>query len=544
MKSKRNTLICAGLAILFPAAVAVWQLALFGEALPTARAADKAQGEDAGHDDHAADAVHADHDDDDEHAGHADEDEHADHDDEAQFEIKLATAGPGKLATEVNLPGEVVLNADRLAHIVPQAPGIVREVKKKLGDTVRAGDIMAILESPELGEVKVQYLSRLAELTCCSVSLTRMQAVRDNTLKLMQMLKTDPSLEQLMRTNGSEMGENRSLLVSGYAELVFAKATYLREKGLYGKKISSAGDFPAAENEYKKADAHYNATRDSIAFAVERDLRETRQERRVAEFDLKAAERRLHILGLTAADIKALELLAQSQAPLAEAPEECTDPDCADCRRVETPGQSEGAEPEKLAWYALRAPFDGTVIEKHITLGERLDEDADVFTVADLGSVWVDLSVYQKHLPYVKAGQKVSISAGDGVPEAEGTVAYVAPIVDRQTRTALARVVLPNPDGHMRPGLFVTARVTVGEDGAQVLIPKDAIQTIDGESVVFVPEKEGFAPRPITTGRANKTHIEVLVGLVPGQRYVVEGAFELKAKIITSGLDPHAGHGH
>ena len=534
MKSKRNTFIFV--VVLFLTAAA-WQ---FGEELPMARAAEEAQDE---HDEHDELADHAD---EDEHADHADEDEHADqadHVDEAKFGIELATAGPGKLATQVKLPGEIVLNADRLAHIVPQAHGIVREVKAKLGDTVRAGDVMAVLESPDLGEAKVEYLSRSAELSCCDTDLARVQAVRDNTLKLLEALKALPTLEELRRMNGSEIGENRSLLVSAYAELVFAEATYLREKGLRDKKISSEVELLAAESNYKKADAHYSATRDSIAFAIERDFRESKRDRRVVEFDLKAAERRLHILGVIAADIKALELLAQSQAPLSGG-EECADPNCADCLRAETPGQSEGAEPEKLAWYALRAPFDGTVIEKNITLGERLGEDADVFTVANLASVWVDLDVYQKDLPYVKAGQKVSISAGPGVPEAEGAIAYVAPIVAEQTRTALARVVLPNPDGHMRPGLFVTARVDVSEVEVPVLIPKAAVQTIDGESVVFVPTDEGFDPRPIRIGRANKTHVEVLSGLEPGRRYVVEGAFELKAKIVTSGLDPHAGHGH
>ena len=90
-----------------------------------------------------------------------------------------------------------------------------------------------------------------------------------------------------------------------------------------------------------------------------------------------------------------------------------------------------------------------------------LKDDSEAYVVADLRSVWVDLRVYQKDLPLVRPGQPVVIAAGHGIPDAQGTIAYVGPLVGEQTRTALARVVLPNPNGHWRPGLFVTGNVVV-----------------------------------------------------------------------------------
>jgi cobalt-zinc-cadmium efflux system membrane fusion protein len=77
-----------------------------------------------------------------------------------------------------------------------------------------------------------------------------------------------------------------------------------------------------------------------------------------------------------------------------------------------------------------------------------------------------------------------------------------------------------------------------------LLIPKSALQNLEGEACVFVHHREGFKTQNVRVGRTNKTHAEIVSGLKVGQSYVTKGAFELKAKIVTSTLDSHAGHGH
>jgi cobalt-zinc-cadmium efflux system membrane fusion protein len=145
--------------------------------------------------------------------------------------------------------------------------------------------------------------------------------------------------------------------------------------------------------------------------------------------------------------------------------------------------------------------------------------------------VWVTLHVPPTALPVVKKGQRVLISAGPVMPEAEGKINYVAPVLLEETRTAVTRVELPNPDGHWRPGLFVTATITAGENAASVLIPKAAIQTIEGKPTVFVETEEGFEARPVTLGPSNDTHVEVTDGLSPGDRYAATETFILKAEL-------------
>jgi RND family efflux transporter MFP subunit len=339
------------------------------------------------------------------------------------------------------------------------------------------------------------------------------------------------------------MGENRSKLVAAYAELVFAKAAYEREKQLFDQKVSSKGDFQTAESAYKKAFADYIAVRDSTAFGIKRTLSEQQRARRNTEVTVKAAERKLLLYGLAADDVKALQNAANSASPLVL--QECKDPNCKDCEaRASKGGLGGHSLGDRLGVYALRAPFSGTIIERHITLGEKLGDDTNVFTIADLTTVWVNLSAYQKDLPYLRQGQDVVVSAGGKVPDAKATIAFVAPIVDEKTRTALVRVVLPNPDGQWRPGLFVDATVVAGKSAAGVLVPKAAVQQVENRTVVFVPTAEGYEATPIKVGRSSKTHVEVLSGLAAGNRYVADGAFELKAKLVTTGLGAHAGHGH
>lgn len=188
-------------------------------------------------------------------------------------------------------------------------------------------------------------------------------------------------------------------------------------------------------------------------------------------------------------------------------------------------------ESEALAPFDLKTQIEGVVIAKHITRGEPVSREQAAFVVADLRDVWVDISVYQKDLPLLRVGQPVVVSAGHELEEARGEISYVAPVVDEATRTATARVVLSNPDGIWRPGLFVTARVEVAREEVPLAVPKSALQVLDDRTVVFVEDEDGFEPRPVELGRRGDRHVEILSGLSPGQRYVAAGGFTLKAEL-------------
>ena len=120
----------------------------------------------------------------------------------------------------------------------------------------------------------------------------------------------------------------------------------------------------------------------------------------------------------------------------------------------------------------------------------------------------------------------------------------MAPVVALDTRTARARVVLANEGDAVRPGLFVTVRVSLPTVLAAVVVPRSAVQVLDERDVVFIAEGGGFEAVPVELGRGDRDVVEITSGLEAGRRFVTRGAFELKAKIATSGLGAHAGHGH
>ena len=580
---------------------------------------------------------HADHDEDSGHEGHGEEagehanenkhderDEHEEHGehkdvvmlsaaDMKKFGIEIATAKAGKLPIDISLPGKVTVNEDRIAHVTPRVPGVVREVRKTLGDYVHAGEIMAILDSPEMGEAQVSYLGAKTALNVAKANVdlaaTKLQVakaqrdvaqtqievtqtnrdlavthvatvetaadvkraeakiaetdyqwgkiVHDNTGELLEQLAKNATIDEITETfKGKPIGENRKHIFQAYAELNFADAAYEREKTLRQRGISSESDYLEAQKGYTIAKAVFEATTEELAFqnrlalmekeravdaamrdiqeaeqalrsaegavkfaasavhvaesalqaaemeirAAEQDLKVVRQTLEVARSKLWAVERKLHILGLDDDEITALNDISSDQQP--------------DVTRS-----------------VMYAPFDGIVVEKHIVLGEALKDDSKAFVVADLSSVWVMISVYQKDLPVVRKGLPVVLSAGPGILTAREKIAWVSPLLDEHTRTALGRVVLPNPDGHWRPGLFVTAEIAVDEINVSLLVPRTALQTVEDRLSIFVQTEEGFAPQPVTLGRATETYAEVTEGLQPGQRYVTKGAFTLKAEL-------------
>ena len=349
---------------------------------------------------------------------------HMDAEEMASFGVELAEANARRLNVSVSLPGEIAVDPNRLAHIVPRVAGVVREVMKRQGDRVRAGELMAILDSRELAEDKASVLS-------------------------------------------------------ARERLVMAKLTFDREERLWKQEISS-----------------------------EREYLEAKQGLIEAEIARQEAEQKLHSLGLLDSDLEALKFGSH----------------------------------ESFSQLDATAPFDGTIIEKHITRGELLDENDEAFVVADLSRVWVNLTVYQKDLPFIRVGQSVEVTLREGDLKGEGIVFYVSPTIDEATRTATARIELDNSDGTWRPGLFVSSRMAVDEFEVGVAIAKSALQTVEGRTAVFVRTGYEFEARAVTLGREDATFVEVLSGVRPGEEYAVRGAFILKSQLEKGAISD--GHNH
>ena len=185
---------------------------------------------------------------------------------------------------------------------------------------------------------------------------------------------------------------------------------------------------------------------------------------------------------------------------------------------------------ESLQSYAVTAPLSGVVIARNANPGEQTG-DKTLFTVADLSTVWVELSLFPRDVAKVRVGQGVRVSSKEAGLDAAGKVVYVAPFGQAANQTLTARVLLDNPERRWAPGLYVTAEVTLAETTVALAIRNEAVQTLEGRSVVFVQNDEGFAPRKVGLGRSDSEFSEVLSGLKPGDTYVAANSYILKAEL-------------
>ncbi len=332
-----------------------------------------------------------------------------------QFGIVVEKAAAGHLEIKTRARGEVRLNRDLMAQIVPKVSGTVKEIYCTLGDSVQEGEIMAIIESQELADAKTDYLSALKHLE-------------------------------------------------------LARTIFKREQKLRSRKINS-------EQEYLSA---------------KKDLAE-------AEITLSSNRQRLIFLGLSPADLKQL-----SSEPMTT-----------------------------LTRLVVRSPFSGDVINKNIVLGEALDGTTPIFTVADLDSVWIDLDLYLDDAGKVKPGDRVTIPIPGAEESIDAVIAYVAPLLDPQTRTTKARMIVDNHNRNLRPGSFITAEITTGKVEASIVVEENIVQDVDGHKCVFIQDEHGFESRPVTLGASAGNRVEITSGIHPGELIVTRNSFRLKAALET-----------
>jgi RND family efflux transporter MFP subunit len=180
---------------------------------------------------------------------------------------------------------------------------------------------------------------------------------------------------------------------------------------------------------------------------------------------------------------------------------------------------------------AVPAPADGIVIARIVNPGQVVGVGQELFTVADLSTVWIIADVYEKDFAAVGLGTAALVRA-PGLFELQGRVAYIDPRVDAATRTAKVRIEVPNRHGALRLGMYVDVAFAKAADTPRAVIPRAAVQSIGTRSVVYVAtDDEGrFIERPVRLGEAVGDTIEVIEGVRAGDRIVIDGSFYLRAE--------------
>jgi len=320
----------------------------------------------------------------------------------------------GVLSKRIVVPGSIVPSGDHVARVAVRLLGTVAELRKRLGDQVEAGEVVAVIESREVADAKSEYLG--------------------------------------------------ARLVFELQQTLFNRSTRLFE----GKVLS--------ENDYLRA-------------------RTTFEDARVK---IETARQKLFALSLTAEQIEALP-----QQPV-----------------------------ETLRRQELRAPIKGRVAERRVELGSlvgREGQESELFVIADLSVVWADLAVPTSEISAIHEGQKITVNGG--AESAPAAIMFVSPLLDKDTRAARVVASIDNATRAWRPGLFVTAEIPTDESSAAVVVAKTALQTVNGDAVVFVRADNGFEVRKIGIGRQDARLVEITEGLTAGERVATSNTFVLKAEL-------------
>ena len=168
-------------------------------------------------------------------------------------------------------------------------------------------------------------------------------------------------------------------------------------------------------------------------------------------------------------------------------------------------------------------------------LGEYAQPYQAMFTIADLSSVWIEVDIYERDLSAVAVGAQATatVAAYPGERFA-GKVTYISSLLDRETRTAKARVELSNPDGRLKPGMFADVLIDTPTKTEAIRLPDTALVLLQGQMTAFVGGEEGFEARPVETGERAGGMVTIRSGLDPGERVVTAGAYALKARLLKS----------
>ena len=267
-----------------------------------------------------------------------------------------------------------------------------------------------------------------------------------------------------------ELADAKTDYLSNVKHLELSRTVFQREKKLRRKKVSSEQDYLAAKQSLAEA-----------------------------EIMLQSCSQRLKILGFGEAELKKLP-----GEPMAE-----------------------------LSRFTVRSPFSGQVIKKEIVFGEVVTDAQEIFVVADLTTVWIDLDLYRNDVDSVKKGQKVIIAIPSQRESIVAEIDYVAPLVDEKTRTTMARIIVNNPGEKLRPGTYVTAEIITREVAAGVVVSRESLQEVGGHTCVFVQDEHGFESRPVSLGEYDSRKVEITSGLLPGETVVTKNGFRLKAALET-----------
>lgn len=445
-------------------------------------------------------------------------DDHADegHGDSKQVQIpkelrdhvlKTEPAVLGTIRDHITVNGFVEIPADRMVNVSPRVAGKVVKIMVKPGDRVEAGQILALIDSPQLAQAQAEHFQARARTELAAQELERRKRMADLGAF------TSRPLEEAKK----ERAQAQSDLEAAEADAAVAQKNWERTNTLFEGGIKAKRDLEVAEAAFVSARA--KAQQAKVRAELARSYVDREQQlftagfRSAREVEEAAAEHRKARAQLESAE-QALKLLHVS------------------------PARSGGIT-------EIACPINGVVADRKINVGEVVEPTTVVCTVIDLRSVWIDGEVYESDLARVKEGMPVEVIVKAYPTQAfRGKVIFISRTLDPTRRTAKVRTEVSNSREELKPGMLAEVRLVTGERAKVVLVPDSAILEDVGRKLVYVENESGFVERDVKTGVSIGGKTEIKEGLKAGETVVTRGTWELRTQIERgSGAPAVGGHG-
>jgi cobalt-zinc-cadmium efflux system membrane fusion protein len=418
--------------------------------------------------------------------------------------IEITPTLKAPLTSRVWRTGRVALNEDRIAHISPPAEGIIYQVPVRIGQTVKAGDTLAVIDSRELGQAKLELLKAKTALEIEKETAAYTHTTAANASELLRLLVAETPLPEIEKQLANKpIGDWRQQLLTAYT-----KRNQLRDLLISQKESGGAvseSNIRRTEAEVESATATYVALLEELRFQLKNRVRQADMKVKEAETSFNVARAMLLMFGVPQESIDKLDPLAEGT---------------------------------KASHLIIKAPFAGTIVEKHAVLSERVGPQFQMFVLADLSSVWIQADVVEGDFSLLQRliGQSV-VFRTNSMKEQAARVVYAGDLVDKTSRSLTLTAAASNADRLLKPGMFVEVGFEAGEPKPVLQVPTNAVLRHENKTFVFVQEGEDkFRRQQVTLGATAGERIAILEGLKEGDPVVVRGGFALKFELLKDQL--------
>ncbi len=274
--------------------------------------------------------------------------------------------------------------------------------------------------------------------------------------------------QRLVTLQSEEVGKAKSEFYKAQADHELAKVNFEREKRLFDRGVGAKKNFLATEAEFK-----------------------------VAEANLDAAEKKLHVLGFTEEQVKTISETHQINPVI-----------------------------------ILFAPIGGKIIDNKAILGAMIDQETEILTIMDPSVLCIDAEIYEKDIAKIRIGQEVEVSVPAYPGETFiGRIRYISDVLHEETRTITVRTEVENKGYKLKPGMFADIKIFLNHQSQALVVPKEAILDEKDEKIVFIKSEGKYLLQFVETGTREKGYVEILSGLQEGDVVVTKGSYQLKSKL-------------